>query len=48
MIKERVHDGFLPENLEDLEPLLRRRAGHREIAGLRVYETRKEYGGDGE
>jgi type I restriction enzyme, R subunit len=34
--------------MEDLEPLLRRRAGDREIAGLRVYETRKEYGGDGE
>ncbi|MGE0000466.1 MAG: type I restriction endonuclease subunit R [Fimbriimonadaceae bacterium] len=27
----------------DLEPLLKRRAGHREISGLRVYETRRGY-----
>lgn len=31
----------------DLEPILRRHADHREIAGLRVYETRKEYDADG-
>ncbi|MBV6503913.1 MAG: Type-1 restriction enzyme R protein [Fimbriimonadales bacterium] len=30
--------------MEDLEPLLRRRAGQREISGLKVYETRAEYG----
>ncbi|MGE0000468.1 MAG: hypothetical protein AB7F50_01190 [Fimbriimonadaceae bacterium] len=30
----------------DLEPLLKRRAGHREISGLRVYETRAEYEAD--
>ncbi len=30
--------------MEDLEPLLRRRAGHREISGLKVYEARAEYG----
>jgi type I restriction enzyme R subunit len=29
--------------MADLEPLLKRRAGHREISGLRVYETRAEY-----
>ncbi|HQU19266.1 MAG TPA: hypothetical protein PLA92_09495 [Fimbriimonadaceae bacterium] len=27
-----------------LEPLLKRRAGQREISGLKVYETRAEYG----
>lgn len=30
--------------MEDLEPLLRRRAGQREVSGLKVYETRTEYG----
>lgn len=30
--------------MSDLEPLLKRRAGPREISGLRVYETRAEYG----
>jgi type I restriction enzyme, R subunit len=29
--------------MNELEPLLKRRAGHREISGLRVYETPKEY-----
>lgn len=30
--------------MTDLEPLLKRRAGQREVSGLRVYETQKEYG----
>jgi len=34
--------------MEELEPLLKRRAGDREISGLRVYETRKEYKPGGE
>ncbi|MDE2127911.1 MAG: type I restriction endonuclease subunit R [Armatimonadetes bacterium] len=34
--------------MNELEPLLRRRAGEREIAGLKVYETRAEYNADGE
>ncbi|MCZ7580611.1 MAG: type I restriction endonuclease subunit R [Fimbriimonadaceae bacterium] len=33
--------------MTDLEPLLKRRAGQREISGLRVYETQKEYGANG-
>lgn len=32
----------------ELEPLLKRRAGEREISGLRVYETRGEYNANGE
>lgn len=34
--------------MNDLEPLLRRRGGEREISGLRVYETTREYNADGE
>ena len=30
--------------MTDPEPLLKRRAGQREVSGLRVYETQKEYG----
>ncbi len=33
--------------MTDLEPLLKRRAGQREISGLKVYETQKEYGANG-
>ena len=33
--------------MEELEPLLKRRAGEREISGLRVYETRGEYNANG-
>jgi type I restriction enzyme, R subunit len=34
--------------MADLEPLLKRRAGDREISGLRVYETNGEYNANGE
>ena len=34
--------------MAELEPLLKRRAGDREISGLRVYETRGEYNASGE
>jgi len=34
--------------MAELEPLLKRRAGEREISGLRVYETREEYNANGE
>jgi type I restriction enzyme R subunit len=34
--------------MAELEPLLKRRAGDREISGLRVYETREEYNANGE
>jgi len=34
--------------MAELEPLLKRRAGEREISGLRVYETRGEYVANGE
>ena len=34
--------------MAELEPLLKRRAGDREISGLRVYETRGEYNANGE
>lgn len=33
--------------MNDLEPLLRRRAGHREVSGLKVYEARAEYTAEG-
>ena len=34
--------------MAELEPLLKRRAGEREISGLRVYETRAEHTANGE